>query len=132
MVNAYAGLGDALLQKHRPGDSIACYQKALQLAPRSAPILNGLAWVLATSSDAQFRNGARAIQLAGQADHLARGKDPRIIRTLAAAYAENGQFGEAIQVAKRALKLAPAESDPVLAKQLQMDIDLYGMNFPLR
>jgi tetratricopeptide (TPR) repeat protein len=132
MVYAYAGLGDALLRKHRTGDAIACYQEALQLAPRSVPILNGLAWVLATSSDAQFRNGARAIQLARQADQLAQGKDPRIIRTLAAAYAENGQFGEAIHVTERALKLAPAKSDPVLAKQLQMDIDLYGMNFPLR
>jgi protein O-mannosyl-transferase len=132
MVYAYAGLGDALLQRRRPGDALACYQKALQLAPQSVPLLNGLAWVLATSSDAQFRNGAQAIQVARQADQLTHGEDPRIIRTLAAAYAENGQFGEAIHVTERALKLAPAKSDPVLAKQLQTDIDLYGINIPLR
>ena len=132
MVYACTGLGEALLRKHLPGEAIACYQRALQLAPHSAQSLGGLAWVLSTSSDAQFRNGPRAIQLAQQADQLTNGKDPRIIRTLAAAYAENGQFDEAINVTQRALQLAPAKSDPVLAKQLQMDIDLYRMNFPLR
>jgi tetratricopeptide (TPR) repeat protein len=127
--NAYAGLGDAMLQQHLTGEAIALYEKSLQLAP-VAPSLNGLAWVLATSSDAKFRNGPRAIQLAQQAIQLTRGKNPRFIRTLAAAHAQAGEFDEAIRISEEALKLA-ATNDPALATQLQMDIDLYRMNFTL-
>ena len=130
--DAHASLGHALLRKKLTGDAIAHYERSLQIAPQSTPILNTLAWVLATSSDAQLRNGARAVELARQADELAQGKDPIFIRTLAAAYAESGRFNDAIAAAQRALKLAQAKGDSTLANKLQMDIDLYRMNFPLR
>jgi Flp pilus assembly protein TadD len=88
--------------------------------------------VLSTCSDAQFRNGSRAIQLAQQADKLAGEKNPVFIRTLAAAYAESGRFNDAIGAAQRALQLAVAKGDSALASELRMDIDLYRMNFPRR
>ena len=130
--DAHVRLGHALLRKQLTGDAIAHYEKSLQIAPNSTPILNTLAWVLATSSDAQLRNGVRAVELARQADELAQGKDPVFIRTLAAAYAESGRFNDAIAAAQRGLKLAQAKGDSTLANKLQMDIDLYRMNFPLR
>jgi tetratricopeptide (TPR) repeat protein len=75
---------------------------------------------------------SRAIQLAEQADQLSGRKNPSVVRTLAAAYAESGRFNDAIAAAERALKLASAQGDSALVSDLRMDIDLYRMNFPRR
>jgi tetratricopeptide (TPR) repeat protein len=125
-------LGMALFRQGHINEAIACWQKSLEIAPRSPVTLNSLAWVLSTCSDAQIRNGSRAIQLAQQADQLDGGKNPVFARTLAAAYAESGRFNDAIEAAQRALELAVVKGDSALASKLRMDIDLYRMNFPHR
>ena len=43
-----------------------------------------------TTSDASLRNGAKAVALAKQGNQLSGGGNPMILRTLAAAYAEEG------------------------------------------
>ncbi len=68
--------------------------------------------------------------MAGKANQLTSGTDPKILRTLAAANAETGRFPEAIATAKQALALAPAQSN--LANELQAEIQLYQKNSPLR
>jgi len=125
-------LGMALFRQGHINEAIACWQRSLEIAPRSPVTLNSLAWVLSTCSDAQIRNGSRAIQLAQQADQLDGGKNPVFARTLAAAYAESGRFNDAIEAAQRALELAVVKGDSALASKLRMDIDLYRMNFPHR
>src|SRR5438067_1618274 len=55
--DAHANLGDALLRKGLVRDAAAHYERSLEIAPRSPAILNSLAWVLSTCSDAQLRNG---------------------------------------------------------------------------
>lgn len=85
------------------------YQKALdELAfkmrrgdPRA---LNAAAWTLATAKEDKVRDGRRAVALARQAVDATQGKDPEIIDTLAAAYAEAGDWKEAEQTEVRALK----------------------------
>ena len=128
----HESLGDALLKKRLARDAVSHYEQSLQINPGSAPVLNKLAWLFSTCPDGQLRNGSRAIGLAEQADRLAGGKDPLVIRTLAAAYAEGGRFNDAINAAQRALQLAAAQRDSALANQLRMDIDLYRVKFPLR
>jgi len=130
--DAQYNLGMALFREGHDDDAIACWQKSLAMAPRSPATLNSLAWVLSTSSDAQLRNGSRAVQLAEQANQLAGGTEPVFIRTLAAAYAESGRFKDATDTARRASELAVARGDSALASELRMDIDLYRMNFPRR
>jgi hypothetical protein len=73
----------------------------VEIDPRSISALNQLAWVLATNSEAQIRNGAKAIELARQADQLSGGKTPIILHTLAASYAESRQFFQAVETAPR-------------------------------
>jgi hypothetical protein len=51
---------------------------------------------------------------------------------LAAAYAENGRFTDAIETAQRAVQLATAQGDFALANKLEKDLDLYRANYPLR
>jgi hypothetical protein len=44
---------------------------------------------------------------------------------LAAAYAETGEFANALQTAEKALQLAEAQSNTVLAGELRREIKLY-------
>ena len=129
---AHTTLGDALLRKGEIGQAIAHYEKALEIAPHSLLTLNNLAWALSTCPDASLRNGARAIELAQKADQLAGGQNPIFIRTLAAAYAENGRFSDAIETAQRALQLALAQDNFALASKLEKDLDLYRKFSPKR
>ena len=62
--------------------------------------------MLATSPDHSVRNGTKAVELAQQTGRLSGGKNALMTATLAAAYAEEGRFSEAVTAAKRALQLA--------------------------
>jgi len=91
-----------------------------------------LAWVFAISPDASVRDRTRALTLAQSALQLSGGKDPRIFRLLAAAYAENGQFTEAIATAQWGLELAEGQDNLALANAIQTNIVLYRTSIPLR
>ena len=84
--------GGALFQKGNVGEAIAQFQKALQINPDDLQVQNNLAWILATAPQASLRNGNKAVELARQANELTGGKNPIILHTLAAAFAEAGQF----------------------------------------
>ena len=124
-------LADTLLRERKFREAIAHYETALEIEPHSMSTLNNCAWALSTCPDASLRNGARAIELAKKADQLAAGKNPIFLRTLAAAYAENGRFNDAIETAERTLQLALVQENSVLAKKLEKDIDFYRNNLPL-
>ena len=125
-------LGNARLGRGRFGEAIAEYEAALQIAPESLSTLNNLAWVLSTCPDASQRNGVRALALAKKGDQLAGGDNAVILRTLAAAYAENARFDDAMETAQRALQFALARPDSsALAAKLEKDIDFYRNHLPL-
>jgi protein O-mannosyl-transferase len=130
---AHNDLGRALLQKGRVDEAIAQFQKALEIRPDFPLAQNNLghtAWVLATSPQASVRNGARAVELAQQAERLSEGRNPVILGTLAAAYAEVGRFTDAVATAQQALQLANAQSNAALANALQQHIGLYQAGLP--
>ena len=90
---------------------------------------NNLAWRLATCPQAALRDGARAVELAREADRLAGGKNPDYLDTLAAAYAEAGQFPQAVEAAERALTLAVAQSNPRM-EDIRARLKLYQGGSP--
>jgi len=102
------------------------------LQPEDTATLADLAWVLATWPEASVRNGSEALELAQKANQIAINPDPLILRTLAAAQAENGQFNEAIATARQAAQLADARSDASLAGELRSQIKLYESALPFR
>ncbi len=91
---------------------------------------SNLAWLLATSSDPSLRNGSEALRLAEQANRLSGGNRPVVLHILAAAYAENGRFVDAIQVAERALQFADAQNNSTLIDALRKEIALYQSGLP--
>ena len=130
--DCHTTLAIALEEKGNPAEAIQHYQKALDLAPRSIPTLTNLAWLLATSQDASLRNGPKAVELAGQADRLVGGTNTLVLRTLAAAYAENGQFANAIRTARAAMQLARMHGEDSLTMDLDQQIALYQLGMPYR
>ena len=99
--------------------TIRRYRDALQIRPDDAATANNLAWLLATSPVASLRNGGEAVEIARRADQLSGGREPAILGTLAAAYAEAGRFPEALSTAQRALELAVQQNRQGLADALR-------------
>jgi len=128
--NAHNDLGTALLEKGRIKEAITHLQKALEIKPADPAIQNNLAWLLATCPEPPLRNGNKAVELARQANALTGGENPIILHTLAAACAEAGRFPEAVDTAQRASRLAEAQSNPMLAAQLQFELKLYQAGKP--
>jgi tetratricopeptide (TPR) repeat protein len=125
-------LGTVLIQQGRVRDAIAQWQETLATEPENGNAKSNLAWVFATCPEASFRDGPKAVRLAEQALQLSGGKNPLIFRTVSAAYAENGRFGEAIETAQRGVALANSQGNPGLAAELQSNIALYQAGKPLR
>jgi len=131
-VDCQTTLAIALEEKGNPLEAIQHYEKALQLAPTSIPTLTNLAWLLATSPDASLRNGPKALELAKQVDRLAGGTNTLVLRTLAAAYAENGEFANAIRTARSAMQLARMHGEDGVMTDLDQQIALYQLGMPYR
>jgi len=132
---AHYNLGRAFLQKGRVDDAIGQFEKLLALQPglvEARKALAAIAWRLATSPVPAQRNGAKALELARHIDPLARGGDAMTVATLAAAYAEAGQFKEASSTARRALELAAQQNNTALAARIQTQLKCYEAGSPYR
>jgi Flp pilus assembly protein TadD len=113
-------------------EAIAQYSQAVALAPEDPHSRSNLAWLLATSSDASIRDGAKAVELAQQAVSVSGGREPLFFRTLAAAYAETGRFSNAIAVIQQGVAIARVQGKTSLADLLEGDALLYRQQAPLR
>jgi protein O-mannosyl-transferase len=130
--DAHNNLGVALLTLGKADEALAHWREAVKIDPRSVSGWNSLAWVLATSPTASVRNGAEAVAMAQRANELTGGRNPLVLRTLAAAYAESGRFTEATETARQALQLATAQSNTGLMNTLAMQLKLYEAGLPFR
>jgi len=131
-VEAHNNLGTALLQLGRVSEALAHFQNAMEINPLNVEAQNNMALVLATFPEMRVRNGAKAVELAERADHLTGSANASISATLAAAYAEAGQFPNAIKTAERALQLATDQGNTALADSIRAQIRLYQSGVPYR
>ena len=125
-------LGTALIQQGRIREAIEQWQEAQTIESENGNAASNLAWVFATCPDDSIRDGRRAVELAEKALRLSGSKIPMVFRVLAAAYAENGRFSQAIETAQRGADLANSQGNPGLAAELQSNITLYQARTPLR
>src|SRR5438874_6613066 len=124
-LNARNDLGAALAGIGRTREAIEQWQQTLTFDPDNGNAANNLAWVLATSPDPTLRDGAQAVEYAKRATKVPGGDNPLVYRTLAAAYAENRQFAEAISAAEHAKQLAQATGNSAMVGELDRCIELF-------
>jgi tetratricopeptide (TPR) repeat protein len=130
--DAHENLSRVLYERGKVAEALAHWREVLRVRPERRLVLDAAAWVLATSPDASLRNGAEAVALAQRAMQLSGGRDLVVCNILAAAYAEAGQFPQAVAAAGQALDLAVAAGNTAAADVLRARIKLYQAGRPLR
>ncbi len=132
-VDAMRGRADALLNLGRRANAIADYERGLKLQPHDVAILNNLAWVFATAPEDNLRDGHRALALATDACRQTDYKQDYILSTLAAAYAEMGDFDSARKWATQAVEVKPSgHAEPSRKDELKKELQSYQANKPWR
>ncbi len=130
--DARNNLATALSQTGNMHEAIAQWQKTLEFQPDNLQAECNLAWIYSTFPESSVRDGGKAIELAQRAIQLSGGNNARIWRLGAAAYAEAGQFPEAIKAAQTGLALAEAEGDSALSRTFEANIKRFEQQSPLR
>lgn len=131
-ISARDDLGALLIRKGDAAGAIQQWETNLQIDPNDGNALNNLAWVFATYPEDNVRNGKRAVELAEKAVTVPGGETPIVLRTLAAAYAEVGDFSKAIATTQRAIERAAASQNTSLLETLRHELSLYETGKPYR
>jgi tetratricopeptide (TPR) repeat protein len=129
--NAYMSRADAYTALGQYQQALDDYRSASKHAPGDSDAANDMSWLLSTCPLAKLRDGKRALALANYACEQAGWDEPKSIDTLAAAYAEMGNYEEAVVWQQRAIDLA-GPSDKDFQQQLQQRLELYRKGLPYR
>lgn len=95
--------GEAYLKSRQFAKAKADIDLAMMNEPRVPALHINLARILATAPDAKLRDGKKAVEEAKKAVDMIRYRDGRYLDTLAAAYAETGEFDKAVETQQKAL-----------------------------
>ncbi|MEM9184992.1 MAG: tetratricopeptide repeat protein, partial [Planctomycetota bacterium] len=126
--------GDMYLSTGDHKLALADFAKAYELQPDDAGMLNNYAWTLATSPFDDLRDGAKAVELATRACEITEYQAAHILSTLAAAYAEAGDFAKAIEWSQKAVKAHAADEATTrdMTAELAAELASYQANRPWR
>jgi len=128
---ALLGTASALYASGELEKAVGAYGQLTQRFPNEAQPFNDYAWLLATGVKDEVRNGQRAVELASQACQMTEYKNAGYLDTLAAAYAEKGEFSNAVKWQEEAIKAADKEPEEVQA-DIKSRVELYKQNKPYR
>ncbi len=117
-IQAY--ISRALISKQRRDFAQAVVELAAiaRMAPENAEVHRLIARILATCNDNGVRDGNRAVREAIRACELTHWTDPDCLDTLAAAYAEIGEYPLAVQWQKKAIELVRHNVPSTLQKAM--------------
>ncbi len=130
---AVRGRADAYLSLGEHAKAIQDYERAIELQGEKPDTgtVNNLAWVLATSPKSEIRDGKRSVELGLKACTLSEYKEAYAVSTLAAGYAETGDFEKACEFAAKAVELGIAEKSESL-DNLRRELEGYQRKKPWR
>lgn len=120
--------GRAYAGKKEYAQAIADEREAIRLYPNGDEVRNQLAWLLATCPEASVRDGKQAVELAQRACQLEGWKRGSVLDTLAAAYAETGDFDQAIAWQQKAVDLHDVPKATL--KKMSQRLALYQQHRP--
>lgn len=114
--------------------AVADYNLALALDPINTAACNNLAWLQATCPDAKHRDGKKAVEIANKSYQLAVVKSWAYHDTLAAAYAECGNFEKATQWQAKAIEMTATDKSMTVKDkaELRSRLELYKQGKPYR
>ncbi len=126
---ALAGRADAKLNAGMHAEAVVDYEAALKLDEEDDHALNNLAWLLATSTFDEVRDGKRAIELATKAAEVTNYEEAHILSTLAAAYAESGNFEEAVKWSEKSIEISSSDKQKA---DLKKELETFKAGKPVR
>jgi tetratricopeptide (TPR) repeat protein len=129
---AHAQLRQILLSIAKEPGGLERLRDIAANAPDSPRMLDELAWLLATYPDSKSRDGSEAVRLAERACGLTERRIPALLDTLAAAYAEGGDFPRAMSVAEEALNDARSSGDNDAVKLSEIILTSLRKSLPYR
>jgi tetratricopeptide (TPR) repeat protein len=124
------GRGYIYYKNNRFPEAAHDFEMVIRLKPKTVRAYNELAWLLATCPNAQARDGKKAVELATKACSLSKWKKYAYVDTLAAAYAEAGDFEQAVKYQKQAAAMDGIPEDN--RTNVLNRIDLYRQHKPYR
>ena len=129
---AYNSRGSAYEKKGEFGKAIEDYARLVELEVNVPRGYNAIGWIYATCSKDEFRNSAKAVDLAKKGCELSLWRDGGVVDTLAAAEAEAGQFDDAVRYEQQAISLIKDTNASADTKSMEDRVKLYKQHKPYR
>jgi tetratricopeptide (TPR) repeat protein len=130
--HAFNNRGQVWTEKGEYDKAISDHNHALAVSPNYAPAYSALGWLYATCPDGKYRDGRKAFEAARQAYRLTEGRDWDCLDTVAAAYAEAGDFERARQWETKAIEMAASHVTDATREELRSRLELYKHGKPYR
>ena len=124
-------LAIALVRARRFAEARAALEAALKEDPSNPDMLNALARILATAPQDSVRNGGRALEIARNL-YVVTGQDPIVGQTYAMAFAETGNFKDAIKTQQDTIDALRQQGTSSLDAFLTQNLALYTQHKPSR
>ena len=121
----YFNLGKFELQLGHDESALTNFSKAVQLDPDWPEALDNLALLLATGAQPKLQKPAEAVKLSLHANEITHNQSPVFLKTLARAYAAEGDFSNAISTADLAMKIAATNRLESLTGQITAELKAY-------
>jgi tetratricopeptide (TPR) repeat protein len=128
--SGYGFRGYAHFAKGNYKGAASDFEKASRLSPRDYDALASLAWFQATCPEDSLRNGKEALEKSQQACELSHWQSAGAVDTLAAAYAETGDFDRAVKYQMQAINMSGTYGPA--RRKMEERLDLYREHQPYR
>lgn len=125
-------LAFALMSSGAEREAGAVLRQALAANPTNGEVAANLARLLATAQDPAVLDPALALRLAARASAEAGDRDPRLLDTLAAAYAGSGDLARGLDASRRAASIARSSGDREMADRIEFNWERYAASARLR
>lgn len=109
--------------------AVEAFEKSVNQYPESPTALNNYSWFLSTTTQDAYRDGKKALKLGLKAAQASNYEKAYILSTLAAAYAENGDFENAMKFIQKALEI---NKDDSIVQSVKNEMESYKQKKPIR